>query len=331
MKIDIHAHIVDRDYLEALVSQCGLVADRATPGRIFYRQGSHTFAWSREDMFDLDHRLRDMDKKGIDMRVLSLSTPNVYAWPAAEQPRVARVMNDATARMVKAHPDRFAGLASLPLGDIEASLVELDRALDELDMRGVMIGSNVDGVPMNDPRFEPVWAKLDARRVPVFEHPMFPAHTGDMEEYELPLRLGFVFDTTLAAARMIYSGIFARHPNFPYIMAHTGGTLLMVIERLDNGYRLFPDCRKHIDRLPSEFAKKLYYDTTSFFPPALKMAIDFVGSDHLLWGTDDPFIGSDAAHVTAMGLPARDEARILGGNAAEILGLARAAPRAKVA
>jgi len=331
VKIDIHAHIVDRDYLEALVSQCGLVADRNTPGRIFYRKGSHTFAWSREDMFDLDHRLRDMDKKGIDMRVLSLSTPNVYAWPAAEQPRVARVMNDATARMVKAHPDRFAGLASLPLGDIEASLVELDRALDELDMRGVMIGSNVDGVPMNDPRFEPVWAKLDARRVPVFEHPMFPAHTGDMEEYELPLRLGFVFDTTLAAARMIYSGIFARYPNFPYIMAHTGGTLLMVIERLDNGYRLFPDCRKHIDRLPSEFAKKLYYDTTSFFPPALKMAIDFVGSDHLLWGTDDPFIGSDAAHVTAMGLPARDEARILGGNAAEILGLARAAPRAKVA
>jgi len=331
VKIDIHAHIVDRAYLDALVSQCGLAADRNTPGRIFYRKGSHTFAWSREDMFDIDHRLSDMDKKGIDMRVLSLSTPNVYVWPAAEQPGVARIMNDATARMVKAHPDRFAGLASLPLGDIEASLIELDRALDELDMRGVMIGSNVDGVPMNDARFEPIWKRLDERRVPVFEHPMFPAHTGDMEEYELPLRLGFVFDTTLAAARMIYSGIFARYPNFPYIMAHTGGTLLMVIERLDNGYRLFPDCRKHIDKLPSEFAKKLYYDTSSFFPPALKMAIDFVGSGHLLWGTDDPFIDSDAAHVTAMGLAPLDEARILGGNAAEILGLVRAAPRAKVA
>ena len=321
MKIDIHSHIVDRAYMQALETQCGLVADRSTPGRVFMRKGTHTFAWSREDMFDIDHRLRDMDKKGIDMRVLSLSTPNVYVWPAAEQPAMARVMNDTTARLCRAHPDRFAGLASLPLGDIGASLVELDRALDELGMTGVMIGSNVDGVPLNDARFEPIWARLDARRVPVFEHPMFPAHTADMEEFELPLRLGFVFDTTLAAARMIYSGIFARYPNFPYIMAHTGGTLLMVIERLDNGYRLFPDCRKHIDRLPSEFAKNLYYDTTSFFPPALKMALDFVGPERLLWGTDDPFIGSDAAHVEALGLGAADRARVLGGNAATLLGL----------
>lgn len=322
MKIDIHAHIVDRGYMEALQTQCGLVADHATPGRVFLRKGSHTFAWSREDMFDIGHRLRDMDKKGIDMRVLSLSTPNVYVWPAAEQPAMARLMNDATARLCRAHPDRFAGLASLPLGDVEAALVELDRAIGELGMAGVMIGSNVDGVPLNDARFEPLWALLDARRTPVFEHPMFPAHTGDMEEFELPLRLGFVFDTTLAAARMIYSGIFARYPNFPYIMAHTGGTLLMVIERLDNGYRLFPDCRKHIDRLPSEFAKKLYYDTTSFFPPALKMAIDIVGPERLLWGTDDPFIGSDARHVEAMALSPRDNARVLGGNAAALLGLA---------
>jgi len=331
VKIDIHSHIVDRRYMEALQHQCGLVAERPMPDRVFLRKGSHTFAWSREDMFDIDHRLRDMDKKGIDMRVLSLSTPNVYVWPAAEQPAMARLMNDATERLCRAHPDRFVGLASLPLGDIAASLTELDRALDELGLVGVMIGSNVDGVPLNDARFEPIWARLDARRVPVFEHPMFPAHTGDMEEFELPLRLGFVFDTTLAAARMIYSGIFERYSNFPYIMAHTGGTLLMVIERLDNGYRLFPDCRKHIDKLPSEYAKRLYYDTTSFFQPALKMAIDYVGSDRLLWGTDDPFILSDTRHVDTMGLSAPDTARILGGNAAALLGLERQPLRARSA
>jgi aminocarboxymuconate-semialdehyde decarboxylase len=331
MKIDIHAHIVDRAYLQALESQCGLAADRTTPGRVFLRKGTHTFAWSREDMFDIDQRLRDMDRKAIDMRVLSLSTPNVYVWPAGEQPAMARLMNDAVARLCRAHPDRFAGLASLPLGDIETSLVEIDRALDELGMVGVTIGSNVGGVPLNDARFEPIWAHLDARRVPVFEHPMFPAHTADMEEFELPLRLGFVFDTTLAAARMIYSGIFARYPNFPYILAHTGGTLLMVIERLDNGYRLFPDCRKHISELPSVFARRLYYDTTSFFPPALRMALDFAGPERLLWGTDDPYIGSDAAHVQALGLAPGDSERVLGGNAAALLGLTRAPAQAKVA
>jgi len=106
----------------------------------------------------------------------------------------------------------------------------------------VIIGSNVAGMQVNDPRFEPVWARLDALRLPVFEHPMFPPNM-QKEQFELPLRVGFIFDTTTAAARLIYSGIFERYPNFPYIMAHTGGALLMLLQRLDNGYRLFPDCR----------------------------------------------------------------------------------------
>lgn len=321
MKIDIHAHIVDRGYIEALQAQCGLTATRPSPDRVLLRKDGHTVAWHREDMFDLNHRLREMDRKGIDMRVLSLSTPNVYAWAGDAQLAMARLMNDATARLCRQHPDRFAGLASLPLGDVDAALVELDRARDGLGLAGVMIGSNIGGVPLNDSRFEPVWARINALRLAVFEHPMFPASTADMEEFELPLRLGFVFDTTLAAARMIYSGIFARYPDFPYIMAHTGGTLLSVIERLDNGYRLFPDCRKHIDRLPSEFAKRLYYDTTCFFAPALRMALEFAGSEHLLWGTDDPFILSDTGHVESLGLAPADTQRILGGNAAKLLGL----------
>jgi len=153
---------------------------------------------------------------------------------------------------------------------------------------------------------------------------MFPPHTGK-EEFEMPLRIGFVFDTTAAAARLIYSGVFERYPHFPYILAHTGGALLMVLERLDNGYRLFPDCRAHISRLPSTYAAELYYDTCSFFCPALKMAHELVGAEHLLWGSDDPFLGADTAHVDALPIPAADKAKILGGNAARLLKLKVAA------
>lgn len=324
MKIDIHAHVVDRKYIDTLEKDLSLTSEKTPSGQTLLRRNGYTFLWHREGMFDLDARLRTMDEQDIDMRVLSLSTPNVYEWTGTRQVEMTRYMNDITAALVRRHPDRFAGLGSLPLDDVDASLRELERITGELDLCGVMIGSNVAGIPINHPKFEPLWAKLDALRLPVFEHPMFPANT-QQEEFEMPLRIGFVFDTTAAAARLIYSGIFERYPNFPYILAHTGGALLMVLERLDNGYRLFPDCRKHIGRLPSEYAMRLYYDTCSFFGPALKMAHELVGADHLLWGSDDPFIGSDSAHVENLSISQTDKSKILGANAARLLKLKVAA------
>ncbi|MDP6173083.1 MAG: amidohydrolase family protein [Rhodospirillales bacterium] len=321
MIIDIHSHIVERTYLDELTGLWGLTAQSPAPGLTLLRKDGHTQAWYKDEMFDTGHRLREMDRKGIDMRVLSLSTPNVYGWEGGAQIRMARAMNDATSTLCKAHPDRFSGLASLPMGDVDASLVELERAMGEPGMVGVMIGSNVAGLPMNHERFEPIWERINQLRLPVIEHPMFPANTDDMEEFELPLRLGFVFDTTLAVARMIYGGIFERYPDFPYVMAHTGGALLTVIQRLDNGYHMFPDCREHISKPPSHYAKRLFYDTASFFTPALKMALDYVGAGQLLWGSDDPFIDADTTHVTGLGLPKEQESQILGGNAARLLGL----------
>lgn len=321
MKIDIHAHIVDRPYIDDLISDGGLVAQSTGAGQTLLRKDGHTFLWFRDSMFDIDDRLRDMDKKGIDMRMLSLSTPSVYEWKGARQIAATKHINDATAALVRRYPDRFGGFGSLPLDDIEASLAEIDRIIGELGLHGVAIGSNIGGLPVNHAKFEPIWARLNELRLPVFEHPMFPTHTADMEEFELPLRVGFVFDTTTAVSRMIYAGIFERYPNFPYIMAHTGGALLMILERLDNGYRLFPDCRKFINKLPSEYAKHLYYDTASFYGPALTMAHAIVGADHLLWGSDDPFIGADTQHVEKLPLSAGDKAKILGGNAARLLKL----------
>jgi aminocarboxymuconate-semialdehyde decarboxylase len=322
VKIDFHAHIVDRQYLDDLVGTLSLTAEKTPDGKVLYRHRGHTVAWTREDMFDLDARLRDMDAKGIDIRVLSLSTPNVYLWPSDQQIAVTRRINDALARICRRHPDRFIGLASLPLRNVDAALVELDRAINELGMKGVVVGSNIDGLQLDDPSFERIWARIDGLQLPVFEHPMFPKEEAGLEGFELPLRLGFIFDTTLAATRLIYSGVFERYPNFPYVMAHTGGALPMVLERLDNGYRLFPDCRKYISKLPSEYAKKLYYDTTSFGSEGLLFAIKLVGIDRLLFGTDDPFIGADAAHVEKLPISSQEISQVVGGNARRLLSLA---------
>lgn len=320
MRIDIHAHMFDKRYFDAMWKDFELERSTTPQGQVLMRRDGYTYMWYKEAFFDVDFRLRLMDKQGIDMRVLSLSSPNVYDWRGQRQIEIARLMNDATAALVRAHPDRFAGVGSLPLDDVEELLRELDRIVGELELHGVMIGSNVGGLQVNDPGFEPVWAKIDALRLPVFEHPMFPPNI-KKEQFELPLRLGFVFDTTTAATRLIYSGIFERYPNFPYIMAHTGGALLTLLQRLDNGYHLFPDCREHIKKLPSAYAKHLYYDTASFYGPAIMMAHGIVGADHILFGSDEPMLGDDTSLVDGLPLPATDKAMILGGNAVRIFGL----------
>ncbi|HEX4407833.1 MAG TPA: amidohydrolase family protein [Xanthobacteraceae bacterium] len=317
--IDIHAHFVDRHYVDDLIRVMKLDRETTPDGKTLFRDHGATIAWTRPDMFSLEHRLADMAQKGIDKRVLSVSAPNVYPWPVTEQPAITRHINDALAAYCRAQPNKFIGVASLPLSDVDASLRELDRAVHELGLQGVAMGSNIAGLPLNDARFEPLWAKINSLKLPVIEHPVFPRDTSDMGEFELPLRVGLMFDTTLMAARMIYAGIFERYPDFPFVLAHTGAALIMLMERLDNGYRLFPDCRKYIDKLPSEYGKRLYYDSCAFGEKALMFAIDAVGVSQILFGTDDPFIGSDTSHVRRLKIADADKAAILGGNAARLL------------
>lgn len=321
--IDSHAHILDRDYLNELRGFMGLTEATTESGQTLLRQGNATVAWHKPSFFSPDDRLAEMDRQGVDLRILSLSSPSVYDWPSEDQVRLARAINDKTAQLCQQHPTRFQGLATLPLGNPKASQAELSRAQDELGLVGVAIGSNIGGRPLNAPELEPLWAEINRRRVPVVEHPMQPLGSDHMGEFELPLRVGFVYDTTTAVARMIYAGIFERYPDFPFIIAHTGGALLGLLERLDNGYRLFPDCRQYISQLPSEYAKRLYYDTCSFYGPALTMAKEIVGPERLLWGADDPFIGAGPDYVRELpNFSDEEKDMILGGNAQRIFGLA---------
>lgn len=321
MKIDVHAHFADRDFLNELVQLMGLSVSRTEAGQTLMRKGNTTVAWIKDDFFDVDARLRKMDETGVDVRIISLSSPSIYEWPPEEQQRIARYVNDSIAQYCKAHPTRFRGLAVLPLSNTEASLAELDRAQNELGLVGVAMGSNFGGRPMNDPALEPIWSVINQRRIPVVGHPMRALGAEHLDEFELPIRVGFVYETTTALTRMIYAGIFERYPDFPFIVPHTGGALLTLLERLDNGYRIFPDCRQHISRLPSEYARKLYYDTCSFYGPAIMLAHEVVGPERLLWGTDDPFIDGGMAHVDSLPIGKEDKAMILGGNASKIFGI----------
>ena len=323
MRIDVHAHFVNERFYAAIEGIAGIVTRETEPGVSELRLGSTSYAWKRAAWFDPEHCQRDMDAKGIDMRVLSLTSPNVHVFERGAQIELARRLNDDMLVYCERRPDRFRALCALPLADIEASLAELERVRGHNLFCGIAMGSSLDGVPLNHKSLEPIWARLDALRCPVVEHPVYPANTTGLDEYELPIRIGFMFETTVALTRMIYAGIFERYPNFPYIVAHTGAALLMLLERLDNGYRIFPDCRKDITQLPSVYAKRLYYDTCSYSVEAQMLAHAIVGPDRLMFGTDYPYIGfGDTSHVTKLPISDAERAAILGGNAARVLRLA---------
>jgi len=274
-------------------------------------------------MTDVAKRLEDMARVGIDTEVLSLSTPNVYFVEGKAQAEVARLVNDAYAELAQRHPGRFLGFASIPMDDPDAALMEVRRAMDELRMQGVIVLSNIRGRALADPVYRPFFEEADRRRLCVFVHPMIPAAADAFTEYVLGPIVGFPFDTTVAIAKLCYAGVFKDLPNIRWLVAHAGGAIPYLMERLDSGWRDFAECRVNIDQPPSLYLKRLYYDTVTFSPHNLRLLRDVVGADHMVMGSDYPhLLGSIEKAVTSIegmdSSPAEKE-RVFSGTALSIL------------
>jgi aminocarboxymuconate-semialdehyde decarboxylase len=235
------------------------------------------------------------------------------------------MVNDALASIMHERSDRFTALATLPLNDPAASVAELERATQELGFRGVMLFSNVNGVALSDERYWPLYEKAEETGAVLYIHPTHPVGVEAMTDYWLMPLVGFTFDTTLAAASLVFSGVVERFPTITWVLAHLGGAIPYLAERLDRGYFAFEECRANITKPPSEYLRKFYFDTVNFDVSALSLAIDFAGPDRLLAGSDYPHqIGSLRSMVESLRkLDISDDARegILGGNAARLLGL----------
>jgi len=322
---DLHTHYYPDAFFRLIEQVGGAFSFGTDPtGRTIIRYRGSRFFGITPPMTDPARRIEDMDRVGIDVEVLSLSTPNVYFAPPERQAEVARLVNDAYAELAARYPKRFKGFASIPMDDPDAALRELERTQGELRMNGVIVLSNINGRALTDPRYRPFFAECDRRRVCVFIHPMIPASAEPFAEYVLGPIIGFPFDTTLAVARLCYAGVFRELPNIRWILGHLGGAVPYLMERMDNGYRDFAECRVNIDELPSAYLKRLYYDTVSFSPAALTLARDQVGAEHLVMGSDYPhLLGSidrAVSSIEALDIPKADKERIFSGTAREILG-----------
>ena len=323
--IDFHNHYYPPEYVEALESSKSVIKvtyDHDGNPCVHYPGDYNILVPGHRD---IDYRQRVLDEHGVTTQLLTFTTPGVHVEPPEISVAWARTVNDAFARVVGERPGRFAALATLPLNDPGASVAELERAMSTLGLPGAMVFSNVNHVALADARFEPLWRKANELGAVVYIHPTDPLGVDAMLDYWLMPLVGFLFDTTLAASTLVFSGVVARYPRVRWVLTHMGGAIPYLAERLDRGYRAFAECRQHIDRPPSEYLRHFYFDTVNFNPAALRLALDFAGEDRIVAGSDYPHqIGSIPlmlATIRGCDAPAAVKEKIFGRNAAGLLGL----------
>lgn len=323
-KLDIHTHFYTQGFFQKIRETGGEFSFTSDPnGRPIITYNGARFFGIQPPMTDVSKRLEDMDRVGIDVEVVSLSTPNVFFTDAKGQPDVAKMMNDAYADLIVRHPKRFKAFASMPMDAPDAALAELHRAVNTLKLNGVILLSNIRGAALTDKRYRPFFEEANRMRLCIFLHPMIPAVSEPFKEYVLGPIIGFPFDTTLAVARMCFDGMLKDFPDIKWIIGHAGGAVPFLMERMDSGYRDFAETKVKIDQLPSVYLKRLYYDCVTFNSHNLHMLRDVVGSDHMLMGSDYPhLLGSiekAVSSIESLAIPQAEKQRILGGNALSIL------------
>jgi predicted TIM-barrel fold metal-dependent hydrolase len=295
--------------------------------------GQGTFVVTYDDVqeftLDLDQycperKIRDMDSAGIDISVLSVNMPGPERLSPELALEGARVCNDYLAEVCARYPGRFVGLASLPLQDVLAAMAELDRAVDELGLRGVLLFSHIDGQPVDAPEFEPFYAHAELRGVPLVLHPTVPTWSQTIKDYSMIPMLGFMMDTSIAMLRLILSGILERHPQLQIVHPHAGGVLPYLMGRIEEQTEVKRRGREYITKSPAEYYRHVYLDLVTPSKLAIRYAYDFSGPNRLLFGSDHPWVGMDTMMdlVKHLGVPEQDRVRILGLNASTLFKIA---------
>jgi len=322
--IDFHNHYYPPEYLDALEpsgSRLTITYDEHKNPIVHYPGDYNVMVRGHRD---IAYRQGVLDQHGVDTQVISLTTPGTHVEEPAVAIKLSTITNDAFAKVRDERRGRFEPLATLPLNDPDASVREFVRAHDQLRLAGAMLFSNVNGTGLDDQQFWPLYEAANDRDAVLMIHPTYPLGVEAMRDYWLMPLNGFLFDTTLAASKLVFSGVVKRYPRIRWVLGHLGGTIPYLAERLDRGFRAFKECRQHIDEPPTAYLKNhFWYDTVNFSQGPLKLAIEFAGTDRILAGSDYPhMIGSIPLMLEAIGkLPITDEekAGILGGNAKTLL------------
>jgi aminocarboxymuconate-semialdehyde decarboxylase len=324
--IDVHAHHYPDAYLDACKREdSGFTHYFRDDGRLIVLQDGGVALAVPQPLPPPEQRITMMDDAGVDVQVLSVSAPNVFRFPESVRIPLTRDANDEFADVTGGSGGRLRMFASLPLPNVDAALAEFERTRSMPDVVGVALCTNIDGRPLDDPTFTPLWEELSRHQTSVFVHGTVPCSTECIRDYALALAMGFMADPLISIGRLAYSGTIDRHPGINWIFTHLGGTLPFVVPRYDNYYKQFPECRNQIERPPSEIIGELYFDSVTMHPPALRCALDTFGPGQIVVGSDYPHVpgGIDrfVEVLESAGLGEDDFAKVGRSTAARLLGI----------
>ena len=318
---DVHAHYVPPSLVEAFKR-------RTEPPRIFESDGNLMLQYGQRmarkvtpTMVDLDAKLEHMAETGIDATVVTVNIPGVDWFPKAEAIAVARATNDEMIDAARAHPGKIVGLATIPLQAPEEAAAELERAV-AAGMPGAHLYSNVAGRPLDEPEFRVVFDTAAALDVPISLHPTYPLAIEAYDVHALVPVLGYLADSTGGALRLVFDGLYERHPDFKLVLAHVGSLIPYLVGRIDYESTRMGELGA-LTVPPREHLRRIYTDTICGWSPALKLAVDFFGGDRVMFGTDQPF-WEPAVTFEALegaGLDAATDEAVRWGNAARLYGL----------
>src|SRR5437762_8836499 len=314
--IDIHAHLVPKTLWQAAEAKRDWYGFRHEPGEglgSFVGNGKRTQFTSPKVRLTPEERLKDMDAQGVDVQVVSIHTPFFgYHLDSTQGRTLAREVNDEIAAMTRQWPTRFAGLATLPVQDVKASIDELERAVNVLGLKGVELDTVVNGENRDEAKFRPFFKAAEAMGAVLFFHPQ-PQHNFMMQRttrYGLFNSLGVIVEDAIVAAILIYGGILDACPDVKICIAHGGGPACYAMGRLDRGWQGMPPERRPIPEPPSRYQRRLYYDTVVGSEKALRFLLDEVGADRVVLGSDWPFVPwhpSPVAWVQGLASLSREE------------------------
>jgi aminocarboxymuconate-semialdehyde decarboxylase len=325
--IDIHAHMLPEETIRRL----GKESPRVAPKLIQQTDGATIMEIAGKvvqrpmprECWDLDLRLADMDRHGVDMQAVCAT---VHTFFYDQEPALglacAMLQNDEIAAVTARRPDRFVGLATLPMQDPQAAADELRRAMRILGLRGAQIGSNVNGRNLDDPSLEPVWATANELQAFILVHPHGEILPGDrLKSYYMRNFVGLPFETTIAGAALVFGGVIERYPDIAFCLCHGGGFLPYQAGRFVHAFNVRAEPKLRLRGSPEASLARLYYDTIVHSPRALEFLIATVGPEHVLLGSDYPFDMGEfdcVARVKAISTAAREV--VLGARARELLG-----------